>query len=164
MSPADIDMQTFNIVTFKMFSRILKFGQLKYILQNAAHPTTCTQRFQSAGIKNPERWSAERYSLEIVATKLNESRVITQDEWRAIRTDFMQKTWRINEKNVDGQILRVVKDNVNAVENAMSYINFLEESNIEVNLGMSNTLLEIYVNRWRKSRLAVEDIENIEKL
>lgn len=146
-----------------MFSRMLKFRHLPKILLNNQHLIIYAQRLQCTSVK-PERWSAERYSIYIIAPKLHESKIVTKDEWRQIRAEFMQKVWRINEKNVDGQILRVCKDNVNALENAKTYLNLLIESKVELNLGMSNTLLEIYVNRSHENSLSAEDIQNVENM
>lgn len=123
-------------------------------------------RYQHVQHRNPDHWSVERYQREIIEPRINRADApqITKDDWRSIRTEFVEKVKRINEQNVDGLIVNICSNQQHALANALSYIEMMKDMNIEINLAVSSTLLNILYRKSTTEPLSDADRELISQL
>ncbi|KAI5646293.1 protein-only RNase P domain-containing protein [Phthorimaea operculella] len=78
------------------------------------------------------------------------------DDWTTFRTTVLSKPGSVNEKNVDGVILKVMT-NYKKIDLAMSYAEYLKKSGNELNLGVINALLGLYYELAKENPLRDEE-------
>lgn len=162
-----LSKQCGNVIGTSITNMLSRFTTLHRIIgHQCLSKTFAARRFQHVQHQFPEYWSAERYQRDIIVPRINRSDAspITKDEWQRIRSDYIAKVPRINDKNVDGLIVTICRDQPNALTNALTYIEMMKDDKIELNLAISNVLLEILYYKSMREPLSDADRDLIREM
>lgn len=99
---------------------------------------------------------------QVIRDLIQKQKLITKLEWNDIRKDFLQNANQRNGNDVDSQIIKICSENSNALENALTYLDWLKEVKVSLNLASSTGLLHIY---WQhRGKLTSDDINRLENM